>query len=143
LVVGSPLASVHCGRAGAEAKRRRNLGPGFVGCILSGDCREEELNGTPQHRATRFEGAGCSAPLAISENGDITTVTKLAESFGELLVRIEGEYREMPGLNLTVTQAERLWGLDRHTCASVLTTLMERRVLKRTTSGTYLQRSSG
>jgi hypothetical protein len=82
-------------------------------------------------------------PLAISENGDITIVTNLAESFGELLVRIEGEYREMPGLNLTVTQAERLWGLDRHTCASVLTALMERRILKRTTSGTYLRGSSG
>jgi hypothetical protein len=70
-------------------------------------------------------------------------VTKPAEPFRELLVRIEGEYREMPGLNLSVTQAERLWGLDRHTCASVLATLMERRVLKRTASGTYLQRSSG
>jgi hypothetical protein len=70
-------------------------------------------------------------------------VTKLAESFGELLVRVEGEYREMPGLNLTVTQAERLCGLDRHTCASVLTALMERRVLKRTTSGTYLRRAPG
>ena len=73
----------------------------------------------------------------------ITIVTKLAESFGELLVRVEGEYREMPGLNLTASQAERLWGLDRRTCASVLTTLMERRVLKRTASGTYLQGSSG
>jgi Fic family protein len=70
-------------------------------------------------------------------------VTKLAQSFGELLVRIEAEYREMPGLNLTASQAERLWGLDRHTCASVLTTLMERRVLQRTASGTYLQGSSG
>jgi hypothetical protein len=63
-------------------------------------------------------------------------------SFGELLVRIEGEYREMPGLTLTVSQAERLWGLDRRTCVCVLMTLIERRVLKRTTSGTYLRGSS-
>ena len=70
-------------------------------------------------------------------------MTKSAEPLGALLVRIEGEYREMPGLNLTVTQAERLWGLDRDTCASVLTTLIERRVLKRTTSGTYLRGSAG
>ena len=68
-------------------------------------------------------------------------MTKLAESFGGLVARIEGEYREMPGLNLTVIQAERLWGLDRRTCASILTTLLERRVLKRTTSGTYLRGS--
>lgn len=71
-----------------------------------------------------------------------TFVTKSAESFGELLVRIEGEYREMPGLNLTASQAERLWGLDGRTCASVLTTLIERQILKRTTSGTYLRGSS-
>ena len=35
----------------------------------------------------------------------------------QLLLRIEGEYREMPGLSLTVSQAERLWGLDSSTCA--------------------------
>lgn len=123
---------------------RRNRGRDFVGHSFH-DCREEEFNGTYTRSIvlTGFEGAGGSAPLAIYENGDITIVTKLAESFGELLVRIEGEYREMPGLNLTVTQAERLWGLDRHTCASVLTALMERRVLKRTTSGTYLRGSPG
>jgi len=33
-------------------------------------------------------------------------------AIGELLLRVEGEYREMPGLSLTVPQAERLWGLD-------------------------------
>lgn len=80
-------------------------------------------------------------------------VTKSAEHAGpteqhataalrEVLLRIEGEYREMPGLNLTASQAQRLWGLDRSTCILVLTTLIERRVLKRTTSGTYLRGSS-
>lgn len=58
-----------------------------------------------------------------------------------LLLRVEGEYREMPGLSLTVPQAERLWGLDASTCASVLTALIERRVLTRTPSGAYLRRS--
>jgi hypothetical protein len=43
-----------------------------------------------------------------------------------LLQRIEGEYREMPELILTASQAERLWGLDRSTCAFALTTLVER-----------------
>jgi hypothetical protein len=64
-------------------------------------------------------------------------------AIGELLLRVEGEYREMPGLSLTVSQAERLWGLDASTCASVLTALIERRVLTRTTSGAYLRRSGG
>jgi DNA-binding IclR family transcriptional regulator len=57
----------------------------------------------------------------------------------ELLLRIEGEYHEMPGLSLTVSQAQRLWGLDNSTCAFVLTTLVERRVLRQTTGGTYLR----
>ena len=57
----------------------------------------------------------------------------------ELLLRIEGEYREMPGLSLTVSQAERLWGLDSSTCAFALTRLVERRVLRQTTAGTYLR----
>ena len=63
-------------------------------------------------------------------------------AIGELLLRVEGEYREMPGLSLSAPQAERLWGLDASTCASVLTVLVERRVLTRTTSGAYLRRST-
>ena len=57
----------------------------------------------------------------------------------ELLQRIEGEYREMPGLNVTAPQAARLWGLDSTTCSFVLMTLIERGVLRQTTSGTYVR----
>ena len=56
----------------------------------------------------------------------------------ELLLRIEGEYREMPGLSLTLPQAQRLWGLDSNTCAFALTTLVERKVLKQTAGGTFI-----
>lgn len=61
------------------------------------------------------------------------------EAAGDLARRIESEYREMPGLNLTVAQAQRLWGLDHATCLSVLTLLVTRRVLKRTAAGMYLR----
>ena len=47
----------------------------------------------------------------------------------QLVRRIEGEYREMPGLRLTCAQAQRLWALDRATCASILDALVERRFL--------------
>ena len=57
---------------------------------------------------------------------------------GGLVRRIESEYREMPGLNLTVAQAQRLWGVEHATCVQVLTLLVTRRVLKRTPAGTYL-----
>ena len=49
--------------------------------------------------------------------------------------RIKGEYHEMPGLNVTACQAERLWELDSTTCAFVLTTLIDRGFLRRTPRG--------
>lgn len=57
----------------------------------------------------------------------------------ELLRRIEGEYREMPGLSVTAPQAERLFGLDNTTCSFVLATLIHRGILKRTPGGTYVR----
>jgi DNA-binding IclR family transcriptional regulator len=58
-----------------------------------------------------------------------------------VLVRIQSEYREMPGLALTEPQAARLLGLNPETCRTVLATLVERRVLRRTTSGAYVRAS--
>ena len=67
------------------------------------------------------------------------TEFRMTPSLRELLLRIEGEYREMPGLSLTASQAGRLWGLDGSTCAFALTALVERRVLTQTTSGTSFE----
>jgi hypothetical protein len=41
-----------------------------------------------------------------------------------LLRRVRGEYREMPGMRLTIDQAMRLWNIDRQTCAAVSNTLV-------------------
>ena len=60
-------------------------------------------------------------------------------SLQELLERIEGEYREMPGLSVTARQAERLWGLDAATCSFVLMILVQRGRLRRTSTGTYIR----
>jgi len=51
---------------------------------------------------------------------------------GELtawLIRIEAEYREMPGLRLTREQVKRLWGLDDEVCNAVIEVLLARHVL--------------
>jgi hypothetical protein len=56
-----------------------------------------------------------------------------------LLLRIENEYQEMPGLKLTEAQARRLWDLDGDTCSLVLTTLLDRRFLKCTSTGMYIR----
>ena len=57
----------------------------------------------------------------------------------ELLVLVQSEYLEMPGLKLTEAQARRLWGLDGRTCRVVLTTLEKRGVLRRSTNGSYVR----
>jgi hypothetical protein len=67
------------------------------------------------------------------------TTQATPQATGDLVRRIESEYREMPGLSLTVWQAQRLWGMDHATCLQVLTLLVTRRVLKRTPAGTYLR----
>ena len=51
--------------------------------------------------------------------------------------RIRGEFREMPGLTLTVAQARRLWSLDPSTCSDVLTQLVETGFLCRRADGAY------
>ncbi len=47
-----------------------------------------------------------------------------------LLDRVLSEYREMPGLALTLDQARRLWGCDAATCGRVVGLLVERRALR-------------
>lgn len=58
----------------------------------------------------------------------------------DLLVRVTAEYREMPGLTLTLPQARRLFGLRDDICRRVLRTLLEREVLHLTVEGFYAKR---
>jgi hypothetical protein len=68
------------------------------------------------------------------------TDVRATAAIGDAIIRVEGEYREMPGLSLTLPQAARLWGMDHTTCELVLRNLIERRVLKRSLNGTYVRR---
>ena len=52
-----------------------------------------------------------------------------------LACRIREEFREMPGLRLTVPQATRLWGLDLGTCRSVIEELVAAEYLRWTAAG--------
>lgn len=54
-----------------------------------------------------------------------------------LLRRVEGEYREMAELRLTLEQAKRFWGLDSERCRAVLEALAETRFLRRDADGGY------
>ena len=50
---------------------------------------------------------------------------------------IRAEYLEIPGLQLTQPQAQRLWGLDAATCGALLAALIDARFLRRTRNGAY------
>jgi hypothetical protein len=75
--------------------------------------------------------AGCKlaaeSPGPRSREGEIASV----------LARIEGEYREMPGLRLTESQARRLWNLDESTCRLALKALVDAGFLTRFASGAF------
>jgi hypothetical protein len=60
-----------------------------------------------------------------------------------LLRRVCSEFMEMPGLRITGKQAQRLWGLDEHTCLHILETLVEAKFLWRTGYGMYARLTDG
>ena len=57
----------------------------------------------------------------------------------DVLQRIQGEYAEMPGLRLTPAQAQRLWGLERDVCDSLLGALVDAKFLSQTRDGAYVR----
>lgn len=73
--------------------------------------------------------------LQTSSSG--SSAASSAAHLEALLTRIIGEYQEMPGLNLTPSQAQRLWRLDELTCRSTLDLLVARAFLTRTNRGQY------
>jgi Fic family protein len=60
----------------------------------------------------------------------------------DTLHRVRAEFLEMPGLKLTVAQAQRLWGLDRSTCEKVIDQLTKSGFLVQTPEGAFLLRTS-
>jgi hypothetical protein len=66
---------------------------------------------------------------AVSTVGDI--------SFSDAKARIRAEFIEMPGLQLTLAQASRLWHLERDFCDAILTALVEGGFLVRTRGLTF------
>ena len=63
--------------------------------------------------------------------------------YDPMLKRIRGEYLGMPGLRLTMAQAQRLCGVERTLCQRVLGTLVETGFLCVKKDGTYARLSDG
>ena len=61
------------------------------------------------------------------------------QALDDVLRRVQGEYIEMPGLRLTTAQAQRLWGLDRAACDTLLGALVDAKFLFRTRDGAFVR----
>ena len=66
-----------------------------------------------------------------------TLATDVMANLDVLIARVRGEYCEMPGLQLTVTQACRLWQVDTRTCEMLLEQLVHEDFLCKTEKGAY------
>jgi len=75
-----------------------------------------------------------------SWSGAISRVAVSAERrrLEGLAHRVRAEYLEMPGLCLTLEQAQRLWSVDRRTCEALLRLLADARFLRRTERGLFV-----
>ena len=59
--------------------------------------------------------------------------------FHRLVHRVRNEFIEMPGLQLTLPQAARLWGLDHEASRRVIDALVEGEFLRWTPRGTVIR----
>jgi len=80
-------------------------------------------------------------PLEGSRSGAAAhkPIESQSKTLQELTRRIEAEYAEMPGLSVTLAQAERLLASDRQTCTVAFKALIRRGVLRRTAQGQYVR----
>jgi hypothetical protein len=64
-------------------------------------------------------------------------------TFTSVVDRVRAEFVEMPGLELTLPQAVRLWGLGADDCRSVLDSLTDAGFLKWTARRTVVRAGAG
>ncbi len=82
-----------------------------------------------------------AATGAAHEHCTVMVFRTLGED--SLLRRIRGEFREMPGMRLTLPQAMRLWTLDQPTCSRLFDALLRSRFLDVDANGRYRKAHGG
>jgi hypothetical protein len=65
------------------------------------------------------------------------------KSFHDIVERLRAEYLEMPGLHLTAQQIQRLCGIERTVCQSVLDALVKAKFLAAKPDGHYSRLTEG
>lgn len=69
--------------------------------------------------------------------------TEANPQIATLLGMIRAEYREFPGLRLTLPQARRFWGLDETSSTALFSALVDAGFLRRTSTGAYVRADIG
>jgi hypothetical protein len=81
-----------------------------------------------------------AGPTSIRPTTDIHPRERRDRASRDALVcRIIVEYQEMPGLRLTLAQAQRLFGLREDVCVRVLNTVVWRAVLRADADGAFVR----
>lgn len=57
----------------------------------------------------------------------------------DIVARVRSEFIEMPGLQLTVAEASRLWGLEQPACRDLIDALVATAFLRWTPRGTVVR----
>jgi len=82
-------------------------------------------------------------PVVATIAGPSAARTIGAKPHDELLSRIRGEYNEMPGLALSIGQAQRLWNLPHDDCERLLDELVANGFLSCTRFGMFVRADVG
>jgi hypothetical protein len=73
----------------------------------------------------------------------VSAVAPADSRHDDLARRVRGEYLEMPGLALTLGQAQRMWNLRRGDCERLLGDLVDAGFLACTPLGMFVRADSG
>jgi hypothetical protein len=82
---------------------------------------------------------GETAVSTFRSREPVETMIAAQQTIADWLHLIRSEYLEIPGLNLTRQQVQRLWSLDAATCDALLDALLAGKFLKLTDHGAYVR----
>ena len=91
---------------------------------------------TPENRPKLDRTTGSSFAVTV-------TAPMYASNIERTLERLRAEFLEMPGLRLTVNQAQRFCGVDQTICKAVLDALVDAKFLCVRSDGAYRRVSEG
>jgi len=84
-----------------------------------------------------------SMPVTVAVPAVPRPGSAAADGFEQIARRVRNEYLEMPGLSLTIGQAQRMWHLHRRECEDLFLALLDSGFLTRTPAGAYVRADSG